>query len=195
GPCGLPVAATLGIGPHRGYRMACDSGAGREEAGFRGRIDNYDNLGRDKQLERAVNDARSVSKAFRALGFEPTSAENLSRAEFNARWQKFLDEIGEGDIAAIYFAGHGVEIEGLNYLLPRDVPYVTFGRQEQIKRESLSVAEFLLDLRKRRTQITLLILDACRDNPLIPPEYRATGTAGGLARMDASEGTFIMYSA
>ena len=159
-------------------------------------IDVYDNLAREKRLQRAVNDARAMGNALTALGFAVTQGENLSRAEFNARWQKFLDGISEGDVAAIYFSGHGIEIEGLNYLLPRDVPYVTFGRQEQVKRESLSVAEFLLDLRKRRPQVTLVILDACRDNPLIPPEYRSAATpAGGLARMEASEGTFIMYSA
>jgi len=123
------------------------------------------------------------------------AGENVNRAAFNAQWQSFLDKIAAGDTAAIYFSGHGVEIEGLNFLLPRDLPNVTFGRQEQIKRESLSVSELLLDLRVRRPKVSLIILDACRDHPLIPPEYRSAGKAGGLAQMDASEGTFIMYSA
>ena len=61
-----------------------------------------------------------------------------SRAEFNARWQKFLEKIADGDVAAIYFSGHGVEIEGLNYLLPRDVPYVTFGRQPLVQFQTLT---------------------------------------------------------
>jgi hypothetical protein len=158
-------------------------------------IDTYDRLGPDKQLQRAVNDARSVSKAFDALGFQVVLAENISRSAFTEVWQSFLDRIQPGDIAAVYFSGHGVEIEGLNYLLPRDVPNVTYGRQEQLKRESLSVSEFLLDLRKRQPKVTVVILDACRDHPLIPPEFRAATTPVGLARMDAPEGIFIMYAA
>ena len=158
-------------------------------------IDKYDNLAPQQQLQRAVNDARSVGAALAPLGFEVVSAENIGRATFNAQWQKFLDKINPGDTAAVYFSGHGVEIEGSNFLLPRDVPNISFGRQEQLKRESLSVSELLLDLRTRKPQVTLLILDACRDNPLMPPEQRALNLGRGLARMDAPSGTFIMYSA
>jgi formylglycine-generating enzyme required for sulfatase activity len=158
-------------------------------------IDKYDNLAPQQQLQRAVNDARSVSAALAPLGFEVVSAENVGRAAFNAQWQRFLDKIDPGDTVAVYFSGHGVEIEGLNFLLPRDVPSISFGRQEQLKRESLSVSELLLDLRKRKPQVTLLILDACRDNPLIPPEQRSLSLGRGLARMDAPNGTFIMQSA
>ena len=158
-------------------------------------IDKYDNLGPQQQLQRAVSDARAVSAALSSVGFEVTAPENVGRGAFNAEWQKFLDKLQPGDTAAIYFSGHGVEIEGLNFLLPRDVPNISFGRQEQLKRESLSVSEMLLDLRKRKPQVTLVILDACRDNPLVPPEQRSLSLGKGLARMDAPAGTFIMYSA
>ena len=160
--------------------------------------DKYDNLDKARQLQRAVNDARAVGAAFRSLGFEVVAAENLTRGQFNGEWQKFLDKLVTGDTAAIYYAGHGVEIEGLNFLLPRDIPDIKFGRQEQIKRESLSVAEIVLDLRGRNPEIALVILDACRDNPLIPDEMRSAGTrGGGLAPLkgEPPKGTFIMYSA
>ena len=160
--------------------------------------DKYDNLEKTRQLQRAVNDARGVGATFKNLGFEVLAAENLTRGQFNALWQKFLDSLNAGDTAAIYYAGHGVEIEGLNFLLPRDIPDIKFGRQEQIKRESVSVAELLLDLRSRNPEIALIILDACRDNPLIPDELRSvSGTRGGLAPLkgEPPKGTFIMYSA
>jgi len=160
--------------------------------------DKYDNLEKTRQLQRAVNDARAVGAAFKNLGFEVLAAENLTRGQFNALWQKFLDSLNAGDTAAIYYAGHGVEIEGLNFLLPRDIPDIKFGRQEQIKRESVSVAELLLDLRSRSPEVALIILDACRDNPLIPEELRSVGgTRGGLApfKGEPPKGTFIMYSA
>ena len=158
-------------------------------------IDKYGNFGPGGQLKRAVNDARSVNSALSSLGFEVMLSENVGRGAFNAEWQKFLEGLKAGVTAVLYFAGHGVEIEGLNYLLPRDVPNITYGRQEQLKRESLIVSELLLDLRRRKAQVTLLILDACRDHPLIPEELRSASSPAGLARMDAPTGTFIMYPA
>jgi carboxyl-terminal processing protease len=107
-----------------------------------------------------------------------------------------LDKLAPGDTAAFYFSGHGVEIEGQNFLLPRDLPDVGYGRREQLRRESLSVSEFLLDLKKRRPQVSLVILDACRTDPFISPELRSVADKGGLASItDPPEGTFIMYSA
>jgi WD40 repeat protein len=159
-------------------------------------IDRYLNLPSRAQLKRAVNDARAVSLAFKDLGFEVTEIEDANRSTFNAKWQQFLLTVGEGDVVAFYFSGHGVEIEGLNFLIPSDIPLVEYGRQEQIKRESISVSELLLDLRKRKPGVSLLILDACREHPLVPDEWRLPGALpGGLAKMDAPMGTFIMYSA
>lgn len=159
-------------------------------------IDTYDNLSANHQLDRAINDSRSVGAVLEALGFDVERGENLTRAQFNVLWQKFLDKVAPGDTVALFFSGHGIEIEGLNFLLPRDTPKVAYGRQEQIKRESLSVLEFMLDLRKRRPQVSLIILDACRDNPMIPEGEKSVANSGGLASMtDPPEGTFIMYSA
>jgi hypothetical protein len=175
-----------------------DDASAQKRVAFVVGTDKYDNLDKTRQLQRAVNDARAVGAAFKALGFEVVAAENLTRGQFNNEWQRFLDKLTGGDTAAIYYAGHGVEIEGLNFLLPRDIPDIKFGRQEQIKRESLSVAEILLDLRGRNPEIALVILDACRDNPLIPDEMRSAGTrGGGLAPLkgEPPKGTFIMYSA
>lgn len=158
-------------------------------------IDRYDNLGPQQQLLRAVSDSRAMGLAMASLGFDVIAAEDTARGAFNEQWQAFLDNTKAGDTVAIYFSGHGVEIEGLNFLIPRDVPNIRYGRQEQLKRESLSVSELLLDLYKRRPRIALLILDACRDHPFISPELKSASSGSGLARMDAPEGTFIMYSA
>ena len=97
---------------------------------------------------------------------------------------------------AFFFSGHGVEIEGQNFLVPADIPLIQYGRQEQIKRESIAVSELLLDLHKRRPGVVLFILDACRDHPLIPDDYRSTGSMpAGRAKIEPPEGTFITYSA
>ncbi len=157
--------------------------------------DTFVNLPEHAQLKRAVNDARAVSKALADVGFQVTKIEDASRSAFNAAWQQFLLSVAEGDVVAFYFSGHGVEIEGLNFLIPSDIPQIEYGRQEQIKRELISVSELLLDLKRRKPGVSLLILDACREHPLIPEEYRSAAAPGGLAKMDAPTGTFIMYSA
>lgn len=157
--------------------------------------DEYKNLDGSAQLRRAINDSRSVARALSGLGYAVTAKENLDRRGFNDAWQEFLDKISAGDVAFFYFSGHGIEIEGLNFLLPSDVPAISYGRQEQIKRESISVSELLLDLKKKKPKVVVLVLDACRDNPLIPTEYRSAARKSGLAGVEAPEGTFIMYSA
>lgn len=159
-------------------------------------VDRYDNLGADDQLLRAINDARSVGKLLQSIGFNVQAGENSTRAQFNALWQGFLEQIEPGDTVVLFFSGHGVEIEGQNFLLPSDVPNIRYGRQEQLRREALSVSEFLLDLRVRKPQISLVVLDACRSNPFAPTDMRAVGAGGGLAGIkDPPEGMFIMYSA
>jgi len=162
------------------WGIAAGSALAERKVAFVVGIDKYDNLGPQKQLERAVNDARAVGAALTSVGFEVDAAENLGRAAFNAKWQQFIDKLQPDDTAAIYFSGHGIEIEGSNFLLPRDAPNISFGRQEQLKRESLSVSEMMLDLRKRKPQVVLVILDACRDNPLVPPEQRSLSWGKGL---------------
>jgi hypothetical protein len=161
-------------------------------------INQYEHLGDDRQLTNAINDAHSVAKELGNLGFNVIPAEDATRSEFNSKWQDILDTIKPDDTLVFYFSGHGVQIEGQNFLLPSDIPYIKFGRQEQIKRESISLSEMLLDLKtgdRKPPRITLMILDACRDNPLIPPGYKSVAHQGGLANIAPPEGTFIMYSA
>jgi hypothetical protein len=158
-------------------------------------VNDYVHLDGAAQLKRAINDARGVGEALRGLGFQLMLVENPRRSEFNAEWQQFLGAIEPGDEVAFFYSGHGVEIDGQNFLVPADIPKISFGRQEQIKRESLSVSELLLDLRRRKPRVSLVILDACRDHPFAPSEWKASEKPGGLARMDAPHGTFVMYSA
>jgi uncharacterized caspase-like protein len=157
-------------------------------------IDRYDNLPATAQLQKAVGDARGMGEALGRLGFDVLAEPNATRSGFNKRWQQFLDAVGVGDTVAVVFSGHGVEINGVNYLLPRDAPRVRLGRDELLKRESLSVAEILADLRERRPGFTFVVLDACRDNPFAG-RGKSVGGARGLARVEPPEGTFIMFSA
>ena len=158
-------------------------------------IDKYDNLSKDAQLDKARSDARAVARLLEDLGFDLIAKEDVTRSAFNSHWQDFLNKLTPGDTAAFYFAGHGVEFGGRTYLLPRDVPSLKPGRDELLRREALSLQEFLADLKERGTRLNLVILDACRENPFEQVAGRSVGGRRGLAITEPPEGTFIMYSA
>ena len=160
-------------------------------------IGTYDNLPPHQQLKNAVNDADGVSKKLDDIGFNVVKAINPTRPAFNAEWQKVLDSLGKDDTFVLYFSAHGVQVEGQNYLLPRDIPYIQFGRQAQLTREAISLNELLSDLttgNRTHPRSSVVILDACRDNPLIPPEYKGL-LSGGLANQSRSDGIFMIFSA
>jgi hypothetical protein len=158
-------------------------------------IDAYDDLPEQQQLKKAVNDAEAIGEALVGLGYDVHKADNVGRLDFLRQWQLFLNRLEPGDEAAVYFAGHGVEIDGQNFLLPRDVPRVASGEEEVLKASGLSLAALLDQVRDRHPQIGLYILDACRDNPFVDGTGRGIGGTRGLARIEAPSGTFIIFSA
>ena len=108
-------------------------------------VDTYDNLPPHKQLRKAVNDARAVAATLRTLGFEVVKAEDIDRPTFTKLWQEFLDRIGKDDIAAFYFSGHGVQLQGANHLLLRDLPRVEPGQYARLRRQSIDFDSLLAD--------------------------------------------------
>jgi formylglycine-generating enzyme required for sulfatase activity/uncharacterized caspase-like protein len=158
-------------------------------------IDVYDHLPRHEQLEKAVSDARAMGAALRKAGFEAAVEENVGKLAFTRAWQKFLNRLEPGDTAAFAFADHGVEIGGLNYLLPRDVPRVVAGEDKVLAAHSIRFNELMDDLRERKVRVALFFVDACRDNPFRDSSGRSVGGTRGLARIEPAEGTFTLFSA
>lgn len=158
-------------------------------------IDAYDRLTPEKQLKKAVQDARSVSASLRQLGFTVTAAENAGRFQLNQLWAAFINAIEPGDVAAFYFSGHGVEMGGVNYLIPSDIPPLDPEQGELLKSEALSFETMTEALRQRRARVSLIILDACRNNPFVDRHGKSLGSEGGLARVQPPEGTFVLYAA
>lgn len=158
-------------------------------------IDSYVNLPAHQQLKKAVNDSKSISAALAGQGFEVLMVHNTRRIEFIRTWQRFLNRIEPGDVVALFFAGHGVEIKGQNYLLPSDMPKVQGGEEEVLKAASMSTDSMLEQLQNRAARLNLIILDACRDNPFASTAGRSIGSSRGLGRVQPASGTFIMYSA
>ena len=152
----------------------------------------YENVAK---LKKATNDAKGIGETLTSLGFDVTVATDTSRREMNRTLQTFNNSIDEGDIVLFFFAGHGVEIDGENYLLPIDVPDATSDQLEFIKAETIRLNTILQDLRAKKARLNLVILDACRNNPFSGAAGRSLGGRKGLARISAPQGTFVMYSA
>jgi hypothetical protein len=154
--------------------------------------DAYENL---EGLKKAVNDARSISDALGRLGFEVIRVENASRRAMNQKIAEFTGKIGRGDTAFVFYSGHGIEIRGVNYLLAVDTPPAREGQESLISGEGIPADVIIERLQDRGAKITMLVLDACRENPFKSAGTRGVGGTRGLGQMTAPEGVFVLYSA
>lgn len=155
----------------------------------------YVNLSKEKQLKKAVNDSRAVAETLGSLGYTVTRAENVFRDRFDRLWQSFLNDIEPGDIVALYFSGHGVELDGANHLLPSDAPPRESG-EFVLRRAASNLNQLMAEVRRRTPGVALFVVDACRNNPFADPGTKSLGGRDlGLAPVEPPEGTFVMYSA
>ncbi len=154
--------------------------------------DHYQNV---PGLNKAVNDASTISDVLRQRGFNVIQAHNLGRRATNQKIHQFISQVDSGDVAAFYYAGHGIEIEGQNYLLPVDVPAAESGQAGFVKSESISLVSLLNRLRSKHARLNIVVLDACRNNPFKSENQRGVGSTRGLAAVTPPKGTFILYSA
>jgi hypothetical protein len=178
----LPFLAALLVGPAKAQnRLALVIGN-----------DAYQNV---DPLRKAVNDARAVAASLRRLGFAVSLGENLSRRAFVQQLASFEARLKPGDTAFVFYAGHGVEIEGANYLLPVDIPKAGAGQQSVLKDEAISTDGLIQRLKARGTRAQIVVLDACRENPFRDAAGRSVGGARGLGPSQATSGVFILYSA
>jgi hypothetical protein len=157
--------------------------------------DLYPNLPADRQLKKAANDATTVGAALRSLGFEVMVGTNLGRQAMVDRLAEFTARLQPGDTAALFFAGHGVAIGGVNYLIPSDVPPVTEGAEARVRGASLAEPDLIAELQARSVRVALLVIDACRDNPFPRAAGRSIGNTRGLADAKPARGIFTLYSA
>src|SRR6516225_64312 len=103
--------------------------------------------------------------------------------------------IEPGDTALFFFAGHGFEIHGQNYLLPTDVPLAAEGQEELVRDASFAVESIVDRLQAHGARVAILVLDACRNNPFERSGTRAIQGTRGLAPITPSEGVFVVFSA
>jgi Caspase domain len=148
------------------------------------------------KLQKAVNDARAMGETLKQLGFRVMVAENQTRQAFSQSLLAFDASIEKGDTAFFFFAGHGFEIAGQNYLLPTDVPAATEGQEELVRDASILADRIVERLQNREARTAILVFDACRNNPFERAGTRAVAGGGGLAPMTTlPEGVFSVFSA
>jgi hypothetical protein len=95
----------------------------------------------------------------------------------------------------LFYSGHGVELDGANYLIPTDAPKVAPHQQSLLKDESISTDNIIQRLKARGTKSQIIVLDACRENPFRQAGGRSVGGARGLAPTQTPGGVFVIYSA
>lgn len=146
-------------------------------------------------LKNTTNDAGAVADSARNLGYRVFLANDLDRAGMNRVISEFLQTIDSGTEVLFYYAGHGVEMQGSNYLFPVDVPLLSSEQDRLLRSEAINLSDLLQDFESRSARVTLVILDACRDNPFAGPGKRSLGNTRGLGRVDPPSGTFVIYAA
>jgi hypothetical protein len=143
-------------------------------------------------LPNAANDARLMARTLCDLGFTLVGGGpqiDLDKAAFDRVVQEFGIQLGGARVALFYYAGHGVQVRGNNYLVPVSANPT---RETDVDFQMVDAQLVLRQMEAGNTKLNLLILDACRNNPFGGRGLRATG--GGLAQMQAPEGTLISYA-
>ena len=148
------------------------------------------------KLQKAVNDARTMGDTLKQLGFSVMVAENQTRQAFSQTLLAFDAAVEPGDTAFFFYAGHGFEIAGQNFLLPTDVPAATEGQEELVRDASILADRIIERLQNKKARTAILVFDACRNNPFERSGTRAVAGGGGLAPMtQLPEGVFSIFSA
>jgi hypothetical protein len=150
------------------------------------------------QLPNPARDANAVAKMFRDAGFDSVDVQlNVGNLEFKRSIRKFEAAADQADIAVVYYAGHGLEIAGTNYLIPVDARLAS----DRDADDEAILLERLVSSADGARRLRLLILDACRDNPFLHTMRRerkvaSRGVVAGLGKVEpTSTDTLIAYAA
>jgi uncharacterized caspase-like protein len=155
---------------------------------------NYAQVG---TLANPANDANDIASALKAAGFEVILGIDVDKREFDTKVRNFADILEDADAAIFFYAGHGLQVAGRNFLLPVDARVQT---ERDLDFDAVNLDFVLKQMELGRADKTnIVFLDACRDNPFTRNLARSMGTRSasigkGLAQVDTGVGTFIAYS-
>jgi uncharacterized caspase-like protein len=148
-------------------------------------------------LPNPVNDANDIASALKASGFDVVLGVDVDKRDFDSRIRSFTQLLETADVAVLFYAGHGLQVSGRNYLIPVDAKLQS---ERELDFDAVSLDFILKQMELGRADKTnIVFLDACRDNPLARSLARSMGTRSanigkGLAQVDAGVGTFVAFS-
>ena len=142
----------------------------------------------DAPLKNPPNDAKAMAAALREVGFEVEILTDAGRKKMLEAVRNFGQKLSAGGVGLFYYAGHGMQVKGANYLIPVGVD---IANEEDVQTEALDANTVLARMDAAKNRVNLVILDACRNNPFAR-SFRS-GTRG-LAQMEAPSGTFVAFA-
>ena len=147
------------------------------------------------QLPNPPNDAADIAQALRKLGFDVVEGRDLGKREMEDKIREFGRKLERADLALLFYAGHGMQVAGRNYLVPVDAKLERAG---DLSLDTIEVGQILAQMEAEK-RVNLVFLDACRDNPLARSFSRSLGTrstsvGSGLAAIQSAVGTLIAYA-
>jgi uncharacterized caspase-like protein len=148
-------------------------------------------------LPNPVNDANDIAAALKASGFDVVLGVDVDKRDFDSRIRSFTQLLETADVAVLFYAGHGMQVGGRNYLIPVDAKLQS---ERELDFDAVSLDFILKQMELGRADKTnIVFLDACRDNPFSGNLARSMGTRStsigkGLAQAETGVGTFIAYS-
>jgi uncharacterized caspase-like protein len=149
------------------------------------------------KLANPVNDAKEIAAALKDSGFDVILGLDVDKRGFDAKVRNFAHLMEDADVAIFFYAGHGLQVAGRNYLIPVDA---SLQNERDLDFDAQSLDFILKQMELNRADKTnIVFLDACRDNPFSQNLARSMGTRSttigkGLAQVDTGVGTFIAYS-
>lgn len=146
-------------------------------------------------LANPSNDAADMASVLKGLGFEVVEGSNLKQNEMRETVRRFGDALQGADVGLFFYAGHGMQVQGTNYLVPTDAK---LAREGDLDFDAIRL-DLVLAQMERETKTSIVLLDACRDNPMAQTLARSMGTRSanigrGLARIESGIGTFIAFA-
>ncbi len=139
-------------------------------------------------LKNPANDAKLMAKTLRGLGFSVDERMNLSQGQMKQAIEDFGRSIKQGGVGLFYYAGHGMQVDGRNYLIPIDAD---IQGEAEVEIKAVDAGAILAKMDIAKNSMNIVILDACRNNPFAR-SFRAANL--GLASMNAPSGTLIAYA-
>lgn len=136
-------------------------------------------------LTNPVNDAQDIAAALRKLGFKVIKVTDASKQAMRDAVKDYTDALNSQSVALFFYAGHGIQINGRNYIIPVDA---NIRRADDVEDQSVALDWIMQKMEARRPHLNIVILDACRNNPF------ARSFSGGLAAVDAPAGSLIAFS-